>query len=95
LTSVFDPLEPETVRLTSKEPREAKTCDGFSRFEVEPSPKFHDHDVTGPLDVSKNWTVIGTAPRVRFSSNPEMGGPPGQGWRVSSSTGGSVPSRVA
>ena len=39
-------------------------CDGFCNVDVVPSPKFHDHDVGPPVDVSEKAAVNGAVPDV-------------------------------
>ena len=39
-------------------------CDGLCVVAVAPSPKFHDHEVGEPVEVSENCTDSGAVPEV-------------------------------
>jgi hypothetical protein len=47
---------------------------GFSRFELEPSPKSQNQNTGDPVDVSENRTVRGAVPDTGFGVNPATGG---------------------
>ena len=51
---VFDPPEFETVSETEYEPAVANVCVGFWEVETPAPPKFHDHEVGPPVEVSVN-----------------------------------------
>ena len=48
-------------------------CEGFCTVEVDPSPKFHAHDVGDPVEVSVNDTANGAVPLVGDAVNDAVG----------------------
>src|SRR5208337_825995 len=66
-----------TVRLTEYRPAFGYVYTGFWAADVFPSPKAHDHELTGPVDLSVNVTAMGLTPvtgvAVKFASTGSGG----------------------
>ena len=64
------------VRLTVYVPAVTYVCVGFWAVDIFPSPKFHDHEVGLPVEVSVNVTKSGFDPDVGVPVNFATGGGP-------------------
>src|SRR3954471_14977716 len=83
------------VNATVYVPPDVKVCAGFCAVAVDPSPKFHDHEVGDPVERSVNCTANGAGPLVTDEANDAVGATGAADTVIVAVTGALVPAALA